>query len=294
MRTPGRGRDLVLDQRVDGFGIWDSQKRLCQAHQRDPFAGRQPVFGQEGLHQPGSPGRPDGVDMSDRGGRCCAQNACAGPGLGHQAVQRGLFGHAVARGDLFTFCGQGIHGSSLQKLARSIGLVFRLLRAYLPDMSMNSVNLPDQVEGLDPFDQKIVAELARNGRLPVTELARRVGLSKSPTQVRVRRLEAEGFILGYRAVLNPEKLAMDHVAFVEVRLGDTREAALAEFNAAVAKIPEIEQCHMIAGAFDYLLKVRSADIHGYRQVLGMAISTLPHVVQTSTHVAMQAVLESGF
>jgi len=68
---------------------------------------------------------------------------------------------------------------------------------------------------------------------------------------------------------------------------------LAEFNAAVLAIPEVEQCHMIAGAFDYLLKVRSSDIQGYRAVLGSAISNLPHVVQTSTHVAMQAVRESG-
>lgn len=160
-------------------------------------------------------------------------------------------------------------------------------------MSENPVELPADVSGLDQFDRKILAELAVSGRLPVTELARRVGLSKSPTQVRMRRLEAEGFILGYRANLNHAKLGRDHVAFVEVRLGDTREASLAEFNAAVMQIPEIEQCHLIAGAFDYLLKVRSADIQGYRRVLGTSISGLPHVVQTSTHVSMQAVRESG-
>lgn len=147
---------------------------------------------------------------------------------------------------------------------------------------------------IDQFDRRIIDVLAAHGRMPVTELARRVGLSKSPTQVRLRRLEADGYIQGYRAVLNPAKLGREHVAFVEVRLSDTREAALSEFNAAVLEVPEIEQCHLIAGAFDYLLKVRSADIQGYRQVLGSSISSLPHVAQTSTHVAMQAVREAGF
>ncbi|MEM1274709.1 MAG: Lrp/AsnC ligand binding domain-containing protein [Pseudomonadota bacterium] len=160
-------------------------------------------------------------------------------------------------------------------------------------MDENSANIPDRVLELDAFDQRILAELAADGRLPVTELARRVGLSKSPTQVRVRRLETDGYIFGYRAVLNPAKLNRDHVAFVEVRLGDTREAALSAFNARVQAIPEIEQCHLIAGAFDYLLKVRTADIQSYRRVLGTSISNLPHVVQTSTHVAMQAVREAG-
>lgn len=160
-------------------------------------------------------------------------------------------------------------------------------------MPETTVNEPDQAGLIDPFDQRILVELACDGRLSITELARRVGLSKSPTQVRMRRLEAEGYILGYRAVLNHGKLGQDHVAFVEVRLGDTREAALSDFNAAVLQVPEIEQCHMIAGAFDYLLKVRSADVQGYRRVLGSAISSLPHVVQTSTHVAMQAVREGA-
>ncbi|MBF9036390.1 AsnC family transcriptional regulator [Rhodobacterales bacterium HKCCE2091] len=146
---------------------------------------------------------------------------------------------------------------------------------------------------LDTFDRRILAALAFDGRMPVTELARRVGLSKSPAQVRLKRLEAAGYIRGYRAVLDPVKLGQDHVAFVEVRLSDTREAALRAFNAAVLKVPEVEQCHMIAGAFDYLLKVRTADIAEYRRVLGEVISALPHVAHSSTHVAMEAVKESG-
>jgi Lrp/AsnC family leucine-responsive transcriptional regulator len=83
------------------------------------------------------------------------------------------------------------------------------------------------------------------------------------------------------------------VAFVEVKLTDTREAALAEFNRAAVAVPEIEQCHLIAGSFDYLLKVRTASMTGYRMVLAERISTLPHVAHTSTYVAMQAVKEDG-
>ena len=82
-----------------------------------------------------------------------------------------------------------------------------------------------------------------------------------------------------------------HVAFVEVRLSDTREAALTAFNKAVLTVPEVEQCHMMASSFDYLLKVRTADIQSYRRVLGEVISALPHVASTSTYVAMEAVKE---
>ncbi len=153
----------------------------------------------------------------------------------------------------------------------------------------------DGISGdLDRIDIKIVEALSADGRMPVTELARRVGLSKSPCQVRLRRLINEGYILGFRAILDQAKLGRDHVAFAEVKLTDTREQALAAFNDAVRKVPEIEQCHMIAGSFDYLLKVRTNDIHAYRRVLGEVISNLPHVGSTSTHVSMQAVKDDSY
>ena len=146
--------------------------------------------------------------------------------------------------------------------------------------------------GLDRFDTAILTVLAEDGRISITDLARRIGLSKSPTQARLRRLEESGVILGYRALLDPIRLGLDHVAFVEVRLSDTREAALKAFNTAVSKVPEIEQAHMIAGNFDYLLKVRTRDMTSYRRFLGETISILPHVANTSTYVAMEAVKET--
>jgi len=144
---------------------------------------------------------------------------------------------------------------------------------------------------LDLFDRRILEALAGDGRMSATDLAARVGLSKTPCQTRMRRLIDEGYIEGFRAVLNPAKLGLDHVAFAEVTLSDTRGAALEAFNAAVQRIPEIEKCHMIAGRFDYLLKVRTAVIRRYRQVLGEKISNLPHVASSSTSVAMEAVKE---
>ncbi len=142
---------------------------------------------------------------------------------------------------------------------------------------------------LDEFDRKILTLLSKDGRMPVTDLAKNLGLSKSPCAVRLKRLINDGFILGFKAILNPVKLDLNHVAFVEVKLNDTKESALQAFNEAVAGVPEIEQCHMIAGAFDYLLKVRTKDIENYRQVLGESISGLPHVASSSTYVSMESV-----
>lgn len=146
---------------------------------------------------------------------------------------------------------------------------------------------------LDEFDRKIIAALRRDGRMTVTDLADTIGLSKTPTQSRLRRLIDSGVIRGFRAIIDPAKLGMDHVAFAEVKLSDTREKALHEFNTALLRVPEIEECHMIAGSFDFLVKVRTADIADYRRVLGERISSLPHVASTSTYVAMETIRESS-
>ncbi|MEY4697576.1 MAG: hypothetical protein RIT14_2004 [Pseudomonadota bacterium] len=152
--------------------------------------------------------------------------------------------------------------------------------------------MPNDLPELDGFDRAILTILSTDARISATELARRIGLSKSPTQARLKRLEASGIITGYRALLDPIRMGQAHVAFVEVRLSDTREAALQAFNKAIRAVPEVEQCHMIASRFDYLLKVRTADIQDYRRVLAERISALPHVASTSTYVAMEAVKES--
>lgn len=147
---------------------------------------------------------------------------------------------------------------------------------------------------LDPTNRKILAELVANARIPISELARKVGLSKTPVAARIRQMEDMGLITGYRAILSPLKLGLTHVTYMQIRLGDTRQKALEQFNAEVRKIPEVEECYMIAGGFDYLLKVRSRDMAEFRRIMAERISALPHVSATSSFVAMESVIEQDF
>lgn len=146
---------------------------------------------------------------------------------------------------------------------------------------------------MDEYDRKILSALSVEGRISMTALGARVGLSKTPVTARVKRLEEDGVITGYRATLSASKLGVEHIAFLEVKLSDTREKALDAFNQAVRAIPEVEACHMIAGGFDYLIKVRTSDIFAYRQVLGEQLSRLPNVASTSTYISMQSVVDTA-
>jgi Lrp/AsnC family leucine-responsive transcriptional regulator len=144
---------------------------------------------------------------------------------------------------------------------------------------------------LDRIDRRILSTLARDAQISMSALGEEVGLSKSPTLARVRRLERDGIITGYRADLNLDMLGLSHIAFVQVTLDNTKTEALDAFNAAVRQKSEIEAAHMIAGGFDYLLKVRTRDIAAYRKTLGETIAALPHVAQTSTFITMETVKE---
>ena len=142
---------------------------------------------------------------------------------------------------------------------------------------------------LDQVDRAILHQLIARGRMSLTELAQRVGLSKTPVTLRVKRLENERIITGYGARISWTALGQEHISFVEVRLSDTREPALSAFRDAVMTTPEIVECHLIAGSFDFMLKIRTKDIGAYRQVLAERITALPPVCSTSTHVVMEAV-----
>lgn len=144
---------------------------------------------------------------------------------------------------------------------------------------------------MDAIDRAILEQLAQDSKVTLRQLSEQVGLSSSPLQARIKKLEREGYIRGYAARLNYAKLGQDHIAFVQVTLSDTRAAALAQFNRAVRQLSSVEQCHMIAGGFDYLLKVRTKDIHAYRIELAERISSLPSVASTSTFVSMETVRE---
>jgi Lrp/AsnC family leucine-responsive transcriptional regulator len=147
------------------------------------------------------------------------------------------------------------------------------------------------VREIDGYDRKILNILTSDARISLTQLSAKVGLSKTPVAARVKNLEDAGLITSYRAILSTNQLGLSYVAFLQVRLSDTREKTLQEFNAAVKKVPEVAECHMIAGGFDYLLKVRTSDINAYRKVMGQHISTLPHVESTSTFVSMETVVD---
>ena len=144
---------------------------------------------------------------------------------------------------------------------------------------------------IDKIDEKLIALLAKNGRATLNDLAKQVNLSVSPCQARIKKLEENKYILGYHAQVNFQQLEKAHIAFVQVSLSDTRAKALEEFNIEVGKLESVEQCHMIAGGFDYLLKVRTSDIKSYRILLSEKISSLPNVASTSTFVSMQSVKE---
>lgn len=146
---------------------------------------------------------------------------------------------------------------------------------------------------LDAIDRRILRELQRDGRLTIVELANRVHLTKSPCAERLKRMEREGVVKGYRATVDAARLGRGHVTIVHVNLGHTDNRSLAAFNVAVREVPEVESCLMIAGPFDYMLKVRTRDMAHYRHVLGDRITSLPGVVQTHSFAVMETVAENA-
>lgn len=143
---------------------------------------------------------------------------------------------------------------------------------------------------LSRIDQRILRLLERDGRLSHTELAREVGLTTTPCKERVKRLEREGYIKGYHAKLNPEKLGRGLVVFVQITLQRTSGDAFSEFTDAIKGIPEIEECHLVAGNFDYLIKARVGDMHEYREFLGGSLMQLPGVQESTSYPVMEVVL----
>ncbi|KDB53613.1 AsnC family transcriptional regulator [Sphaerotilus natans subsp. natans DSM 6575] len=142
---------------------------------------------------------------------------------------------------------------------------------------------------LDKIDRRILALLQADGRISNLKLAEAVHLSPTAVLERVRRLTREGFILGYEARLDPVKLDAGLMVFVEVLLDRTVQDVMDTFRAAVQVRPEILECHLVAGGFDYLLKTRVADMAAYREFIGSVIWALPGVRETRTYVVMEEV-----
>ena len=142
---------------------------------------------------------------------------------------------------------------------------------------------------LDRIDRKILAILQDDGRIANLKLAESVALSPTAVLARVQRLTREGYILGYEARLNPLKLGAGMLVFVEVLLDSTTPNVFDQFKAAVQVRPEIMECHMVAGGFDYLLKTRTADMNAYREFAGAVLWQLPGVRETRTYAVMEEV-----
>lgn len=142
---------------------------------------------------------------------------------------------------------------------------------------------------LDRIDKKILVELQKDGRIANVELARRIGLSATPCLERVKKLEREGYIKGYKAIVDPIKLGAAMLVYVEVTLTKTSPDVFEEFSQAVKNYDEILECHLVSGDFDFLLKTRVPDMSAYRELLGDIILTLPAVSESRTYVVMEEV-----
>jgi Lrp/AsnC family leucine-responsive transcriptional regulator len=146
---------------------------------------------------------------------------------------------------------------------------------------------------LDRIDRAILEELQRDGRLPITELAQRVGLSTSPCSERVRRLEREKVILGYHARVDPEALGRGLLVFVELTLSSKSSQTFEAVRQALLLEPRVIECHLISGSFDYLVKARLSAMREYRDLLGQILRQIPVPAQSNSYVVMEEIKEGG-
>lgn len=145
---------------------------------------------------------------------------------------------------------------------------------------------------LDKIDRKILRILQAEGRISFTELGERVGLSTTPCTERVRRLEHEAVITGYHAHLDPAAVKASLLVFVEISLAYKSGDIFEEFRRAALKLPNVLECHLVSGDFDYLLKARISEMASYRKLLGSTLLTLPHVRESKSYIVMEEVKET--
>ena len=153
----------------------------------------------------------------------------------------------------------------------------------------NTINGPDS---LGKIDRNILRILQKDGRISYTELARQVGLSVTPCIDRVKRMERNGYILGYSAQVCSQKLDAALVVFVQIRLNHTSQKNFEEFRRSVIDLENIQSCFLVSGNYDYLLKARVADMAAYRELLGHRILKLPAVQESTSYVVMEELKET--
>lgn len=151
-----------------------------------------------------------------------------------------------------------------------------------------------QNKSIDRIDRNILVELQKNARLSNVELSKRVGLSPTPCLERVKRLEKENYIKGYQAILNPQMLESALLVLVEITLTKTSPDVFDDFSKAVHELDVIQECHLVSGDFDFLLKTRVADMAAYRELLGDTLLRLPSVSESRTYVVMEEVKSTNY
>ena len=153
--------------------------------------------------------------------------------------------------------------------------------------------MPAQISTLDRIDIKILDILQKDGKISNVKLAEQVNLSATAALARVQKLSNDGYILGYDAKLNPELLNADFVVFVEILLDKTTPNVLDSFSDAVVQYPEIMACHMISGGFDFLVKIRCANMAEFRRISGQILWQLPGVKETRSYPVMEVIKDSS-
>ena len=144
----------------------------------------------------------------------------------------------------------------------------------------------------DRLDRKILDILQRQGRISMTELAEQIGLSTSPCTERVKRMERDGIILGYEARVSPAALGKSLLVFIEITLASKSDEVFDKVRNELLHVPEVQECHLVSGSFDYLVKARLRGMSEYRNLLGSILKKLPVAAQSHSYVVMEELKES--
>ncbi len=145
---------------------------------------------------------------------------------------------------------------------------------------------------LDRTDRRILDILQRQGRISMTELAEQIGLSTSPCSERVKRMEREGVITGYHARLSPEALGKTLLVFVEIKLSSKSGEVFDKVRKELLHVPDVQECHLVSGSFDYLVKARLGGMSEYRRLLGDILKKLPVAAESHSYIVMEEVKET--
>ncbi len=150
------------------------------------------------------------------------------------------------------------------------------------------------MHSFDRIDRKILDILQRDGRVSITDLAEQVGLSPTPCAERVRRLERSGVITGYHAHLSPRAVGQNLLVFLEIKLSAKSDQVFEKIKSELHRIPEVMECHLVSGDFDYLIKARIPDMNDYRALLGNILQRLPGSAESRSYVVMEEIKETSY